>query len=83
MNANLYDLIFQRSAAGGPAIADASGAVTLDYPTLPTWGNVGSVSLPLSLALAADAGALAPGDTLALLGIGSGLNCVMLGATWA
>ncbi|MCB1693743.1 MAG: malonyl-CoA synthase [Pseudomonadales bacterium] len=34
MNANLYDLIFQRSAAGGPAIADASGAVTLDYPTL-------------------------------------------------
>ncbi|MCA8920576.1 MAG: 3-oxoacyl-ACP synthase III [Planctomycetes bacterium] len=55
----------------------------LDYPTLPTWGNVGSVSLPLSLALAADAGALAPGDTLALLGIGSGLNCVMLGATWA
>ena len=39
--------------------------------------------LTLSLALAADDGALAPGDTLALLGIGSGLNCVMLGATWA
>lgn len=55
----------------------------LDYPTLPTWGNVGSVSLPLSLALAQDRGAVSAGDTLALLGIGSGLNCLMLGVTWA
>jgi len=55
----------------------------LDYATLPSWGNVGSVSLPLSLALAADEGGLTSGDTVALLGIGSGLNCVMLGATWA
>ena len=52
------------------------------YPTLESFGNMGSVSLPLSLALAAREERLDTGDRLALLGIGSGLNCVMLGLEW-
>lgn len=42
-------------------------------------GNVGSVSLPATLALHAAAGTFAPGDKAALLGIGSGLSSIMLG----
>ena len=54
-----------------------------DHPTLEWLGNVGSVSLPISLALASRDDRLAKGDLLALLGIGSGLNCMMLGVEWA
>lgn len=53
-----------------------------DYPTVERFGNTGSAALPLGLALAADEGLLAPGDPVALLGIGSGLNSIMLGVTW-
>ncbi len=53
-----------------------------DYPTLEFLGNVGSVSLPIGVALAEREGRLRAGDRLAMLGIGSGLNCVMLGAEW-
>lgn len=53
-----------------------------DFPTYPYLGNVGTVSLPLSAALAAERGALRAGDRAALLGIGSGLNCMMLGVRW-
>jgi len=49
-----------------------------DYSTFETWGNVGSVSLPLTLAKAREAGALPPGSQAVLLGIGSGLVCAML-----
>ncbi len=53
-----------------------------DYPTVETLGNIGSVSLPLSLSLAVDAGHVERGHEVALLGIGSGLNCMMLGLRW-
>ena len=53
-----------------------------DYPTVETLGNVGSVSLPVSLALAAEAGFVAPGHRVCLQGIGSGLHCLMLGLEW-
>ncbi len=49
-----------------------------DFPTFPVLGNVGSVSLPATLALALEAGFVRPGDRTALLGIGSGLQCLML-----
>jgi len=52
-----------------------------DFPTYPTLGNVGSVSLPATLSLARDAGFVRPGDRTALLGIGSGLQCLMLAVT--
>lgn len=50
-----------------------------DFVTYPEMGNVGSVSLPLTLAQAVEAGAIARGQTAALLGIGSGLSCLMVG----
>ncbi|HXA14968.1 MAG TPA: 3-oxoacyl-[acyl-carrier-protein] synthase III C-terminal domain-containing protein, partial [Opitutaceae bacterium] len=53
-----------------------------DFSTFETLGNMGSVSLPATLALAAEAGAVRAGDKVALLGIGSGLNCMMLSLEW-
>jgi len=50
----------------------------LDFPTFATFGNVGSVSLPLSFSAACDAGFIREGDLTAWLGIGSGLHCQML-----
>jgi 3-oxoacyl-[acyl-carrier-protein] synthase-3 len=53
-----------------------------DYSTFETLGNMGSVSLPATLALAVEAGAVQKGDRVALFGIGSGLNCMMLALEW-
>jgi acyl-CoA:acyl-CoA alkyltransferase len=53
-----------------------------DYSTFPYLGNMGTVSLPLTAALAEDRQVLHPGDRVAFLGIGSGLNCLMLGLEW-
>ena len=43
---------------------------------------MGSVSLPATLAAATEAGAVKEGDRVALFGIGSGLNCMMLAMEW-
>jgi acyl-CoA:acyl-CoA alkyltransferase len=51
-----------------------------DYPTVETLGNIGSVSLPISLSLGRDQ--LRRGDNVALLGIGSGLVCLNMGVRW-
>jgi 3-oxoacyl-[acyl-carrier-protein] synthase-3 len=53
-----------------------------DFSTFEHLGNIGTVSLPLTAALAAEEGFLRRGDRVALLGIGSGLNCLMLGVQW-
>ena len=53
-----------------------------DFSTFAYLGNMGTVSLPLTAALAEDRTFLQPGDRVALLGIGSGLNCMMLGVEW-
>jgi len=53
-----------------------------DFSTYPYLGNIGTVSLPLTAALAEDREFLQPGDRVAFLGIGSGLNCLMLGLEW-
>ncbi|HTZ22145.1 MAG TPA: 3-oxoacyl-ACP synthase III [Opitutaceae bacterium] len=53
-----------------------------DFSTFETLGNMGSVSLPATLALAVEAGAVKSGDRVALLGIGSGINCMMLALEW-
>lgn len=49
------------------------------YPTL---GNVGSAGVPLTLLSALQSGMVREGDALALLGIGSGLNCAIQGVRW-
>lgn len=53
-----------------------------DFSTFETLGNMGSASLPATLAQAVDAQAITEGDRVALLGIGSGLNCLMLALEW-
>ncbi len=53
-----------------------------DFTTVETLGNTGSAALPVTAALAVEAGHIGRGDRVALLGIGSGINCVMLGVEW-
>ena len=53
-----------------------------DFSTFQTLGNTGSVALPATLAGAVEAGAVKAGDRVALLGIGSGLNSLMLAVDW-
>ena len=53
-----------------------------DFSTFETLGNTGSVALPATLATAVEAGAVREGDRVGLLGIGSGLNCLMLALEW-
>lgn len=52
------------------------------FVTYPTHGNVGPAAVPLTLALAEEAGRARPGDHIALMGIGSGLNVQMTSVTW-
>ncbi|MDR0353975.1 MAG: 3-oxoacyl-ACP synthase III [Opitutaceae bacterium] len=53
-----------------------------DFSTFETLGNTGSVALPATLATAIETGAIRDGDRVALLGIGSGLNSLMLALEW-
>jgi len=53
-----------------------------NFETLPVLGNVGSVSAPITMAMGIDQGALTSGQRAALLGIGSGINSLMLGIEW-
>lgn len=53
-----------------------------DFATYPFLGNIGTVSLPITAAIANERGFLKPGDRVAFLGIGSGLNCLMLAIDW-
>ncbi len=53
-----------------------------DFSTFAWLGNVGSVSLPITLARAAEEGRLRAGSRVALLGIGSGLSCQMMALQW-
>jgi 3-oxoacyl-[acyl-carrier-protein] synthase-3 len=55
---------------------------SLDYSTFERLGNTGAAALPVTMALAAEAGRFRAGDRIALLGIGSGINCQMLGVEW-
>lgn len=53
-----------------------------DFSTFPFLGNIGTVSLPMTAAIAEEREFLQPGDHVGWLGIGSGLNCLMLGLEW-
>jgi 3-oxoacyl-[acyl-carrier-protein] synthase III len=48
----------------------------------PEHGNTGPAALPIVLSKLDDAGRLRPGGRIALLGIGSGLNCAMGEIVW-
>lgn len=57
-------------------------AEELDYPTVEFMGNTGAAALPTAAALGIETGFVGAGDRIALLGIGSGLNSLMLGVDW-
>lgn len=54
----------------------------LNFSTLEYLGNTGAVALPTAASLGIQSGFLESGDRVALLGIGSGINVVMLGIEW-
>ena len=53
-----------------------------NFETLPVLGNVGSVSAPITMAMGIEKKKLKPGQRGAILGIGSGINSLMLGIDW-
>jgi len=53
-----------------------------DFSSYEFLGNMGTVSLPVTAAIAKERDFLLPGDTVGFLGIGSGLNCLMLAIQW-
>jgi 3-oxoacyl-[acyl-carrier-protein] synthase-3 len=54
----------------------------IDFATFAYLGNTGSVALPMTAALGIENGHLQKNDRVALLGIGSGINVIMLGLDW-
>ncbi|MDX9786066.1 MAG: 3-oxoacyl-ACP synthase III [Desulfobacterales bacterium] len=73
----------QVGAAHQHTILDAIGIPReKDFTTYEFLGNIGTVSLPITAAIAHEREFLLPGDQVGFLGIGSGLNCLMLGIQW-
>ena len=54
----------------------------MDFATVEFLGNTGAAALPMTMAMGIEKGHLQPHDKVALLGIGSGLNSLMLGLDW-
>jgi 3-oxoacyl-[acyl-carrier-protein] synthase-3 len=54
----------------------------VDFATVSWLGNTGSVALPMTMAIGLQQGVVSSGDRIGLLGIGSGINCLMLAAQW-
>ncbi|HLX64469.1 MAG TPA: 3-oxoacyl-ACP synthase III [Planctomycetota bacterium] len=53
-----------------------------DFSTFEFLGNAGAVSLPITMAMGLEKKVPARAENIAMLGIGSGLNCLMLGVEW-
>jgi 3-oxoacyl-[acyl-carrier-protein] synthase-3 len=53
-----------------------------DFVTFPWLGNTGSVALPTTMAIGLQTDQVRPGNNVAMLGIGSGINCVMIAVQW-
>ncbi|MBA4137809.1 MAG: 3-oxoacyl-ACP synthase III [Opitutus sp.] len=53
-----------------------------DFSSFETLGNTGSAALPSTLVRALEQGAVREGQKVALLGIGSGINSLMLALEW-
>ena len=53
-----------------------------DYSTFPFLGNMGSVSLPITFQMGIEKRNIQSGDKIALMGFGSGINCLFAGVTW-
>lgn len=69
--------VHRREVLAALELAPARDPVSFDR-----FGNTGSVSIALTAALGEESGAMRRGQRVAFLGIGSGLNCTMLGFEW-
>ncbi|MGD8267545.1 MAG: 3-oxoacyl-ACP synthase III [Desulfobacterales bacterium] len=73
----------QVGSAHQSAILEAIGLpAAKDFSTFRYLGNIGTVSIAVTAAIADERGFFNTGDQVGFLGIGSGLNCLMLGAEW-
>jgi 3-oxoacyl-[acyl-carrier-protein] synthase III len=73
----------QVGAAHQQTILNAIGMpASSDFTTFQHLGNIGTVSLPITAAIADEREFLKTDDLVGFLGIGSGLNCIMLGIQW-
>lgn len=76
-------VIHQVSRLHTERLADALGIeLGKIHAIYPEFGNVGPASVPMVLAKAEQLGRLSRGDRIALMGIGSGLNCAMAEVVW-
>jgi 3-oxoacyl-[acyl-carrier-protein] synthase-3 len=55
----------------------------IDFPTFSWLGNTGSAALPSALAVACEEEFVTANQNVALLGIGSGINCTMMSLKWS
>ena len=73
----------QVGAAHQQTILNAIGMpASSDFTTFQHLGNIGTVSLPITAAIGDEREFLKTDDLVGFLGIGSGLNCIMLGIQW-
>ncbi len=73
----------QVGAAHQRTILEAFGIdESRDFTTFRFLGNIGTVSLPITAAIAGERHFFERGDLVGFLGIGSGLNCLMLAVDW-
>lgn len=76
-------VIHQISKVHTAAIVELLGIDPARVMTVfPKHGNIGPASVPIVLSKLAESGRLAPGKRVALMGIGSGLNCQMAEVVW-
>ncbi len=52
------------------------------FTIYPEFGNVGPAAIPIALSKSSEAGRISKGDRVALMGIGSGINCSMMEILW-
>lgn len=71
---------------GATHLAALAGKLDLDlsraFLTYPELGNIGPAAVPITMRLAIDDGRVRAGDRLGLMGIGSGLSCMMMEVQW-
>jgi 3-oxoacyl-[acyl-carrier-protein] synthase-3 len=72
-NVRIIDAVTQRLG-----LDPARAVVTVDHH-----GNTSAASVPLALAEAADAGRLAPGDLVLLIGFGAGMSVASALVRWS
>ncbi len=53
-----------------------------DFSTYPWLGNTGAAALPITMAIAAEENVIPANANVALLGIGSGINCISIALNW-